>query len=410
MSLKTFKSIPGSGAIAGILWIAFAAAVAPASIYAVFHLPVSSLLSTAWRYVGIGLILPAICFIYGVILLAKVLYDCFKDEINDSLKAKIYAWEGALFLPAAGIFLFTKLISQKRLCLALTALLSSLSGLYFIIAPFFIIPEVLMFEIDIRFLTVEFSGFLCLVLLSVVLGIMQKEKTSAKAFLPALGIPLVILSLIAYNFKLEKDIAKLRSGIILSNGQPLTVEIFKKITSDGFDFINGPLERMFSKMPYYRFAEDGEITLEDLKIVKNFETKHPDFVQALNDFLKLEPQNITYPWAKYGIYPLNSIFYLSSASQAIPYLLGKIHANPTDKKLVFTVNDQIKKLIQWEFNLHLITEMHSALKNELVRIKSLTGLMAYKEWSKAEILQLIGKDPLADYMRYIHDLYCYFII
>ena len=73
MSLKTFKSIPGSGAIAGILWIAFAAAVAPASIYAVFHLPVSSLLSTAWRYVGIGLILPAICFIYGVILLARVL-------------------------------------------------------------------------------------------------------------------------------------------------------------------------------------------------------------------------------------------------------------------------------------------------------------------------------------------------
>ena len=411
MSQKIFKSIPGSGAIAGILWIAFAAAVAPASIYAVFHLPVSSLLSTAWRYVGIGLILPAICFIYGVILLARVLYDCFKDKINDPLKAKIYAWEGALFLPAAGIFLFSKLITQRRLCLAVTALLSSLSGLYFIIAPFFIIPEELMFEIDIRFLTVEFSGILCLVLLSVVLGIMQKEKKSAQAFFPALGILLVILSLIAYNFKLEKDIAKLRSGIILSNGQPLTVEIFKKVISDDFDYIDNPLRKLAYKLPHYcEIDSKGIISQEDLEKIKNFETESPGFAQAIEDFLKREPQNITYSWAKYGIYPDYTTFFCLGVSQAIRYLLGKIHANPTDKKLVFTVNDQIKKLIQWEFNLHLSTEMFSAFENELFRIKHLIRLMEYKEWSKTEISQLIGNAPLADYMRHINDLYCYFII
>ena len=413
MFSKFFKSIPGSGAIAGILWIAFAAAVAPASIYTVFCFSSDIALpaATAWKYIGIGLILPALCFIYGVILLAKVLYDCFKDENNDPLKAKIYAWEGALFLPAAGIFLFTKQISQKRPYLAVTALLSSLSGFYFIIAPFFIIPEKLMFEIDIRFITIELSGILCLVLLSVVLGIMQKEKKSAKAFLPAFGILLVILSLIAYNFKLEKDIAKLRSGIILSNGQQLTVEIFKKVISDDFDYMTNLLRKMVMTLPHYcPVLDDGEICPISLKKITNFETEYPIFAQALNDFLKLEPQNITYPWAKYGQFPVDTFYDCSGASQAILYLIGKIHDNPTDKKMVFTVNDQIRKLIQWEFNLQLASEIFTALRYELVRIRYLTRLMEYKEWSKAEILQLIGEDPLANYMRYINDLYCYYII
>ena len=170
------------------------------------------------------------------------------------------------------------------------------------------------------------------------------------------------------------------------------------------------VRKMYLEMPHYCPVQDGEICQKSLKKVINFETKYPNFAQALNDFLKMEPQNITYPWTGYGIYPVDGILWGTSASQAILYLIGKIHANPTDKKMVFTVNEQIKKLIQWEFNLQLTGEMYTALENELIRVRYLTRLMEYREWSKTEILQLIGKTPLADYMRYINDLYCYFII
>ena len=47
MSLRSFKTIPGSGAFAGVLWIAFAAILAPASIYSAFYFCKSTELTSA---------------------------------------------------------------------------------------------------------------------------------------------------------------------------------------------------------------------------------------------------------------------------------------------------------------------------------------------------------------------------
>ena len=389
MSLRSFKTIPGSGAFAGVLWIAFAAILAPASIYSAFYFCKSTELTSAQAlgYLGGGAILPAVIFIFGVSRLADTLQDCLICE-KHPLLTKILAWTGAVLFPIAGSFLLKKLIAQKHFFLAAAALFSSLCGVFYLIIPSsFVSIGKLIITVNFWSLAVEFAGFFCLVLLSVVLGMMQKEKRSAAIFLPALGIFLVVSGLIAYNFKLENDIKKLKSEIPLPNEQlknPAVISAFK-----------GPVKQMWLSAPYSENIEYMQITQQKaIQNLQKFEKENSYFINSLNKLLQMEPGYIRLDWSLYNTLRPMKLNLQNAFFAAIEYLSLKTQANPTDKKLVYSVNEQMKQLIKWKLNLELPDNKESSWGLECIRLYTLSKLLPFKEWSGAELRQLVGENQI----------------
>ncbi|MBN2640940.1 MAG: hypothetical protein JXR78_04765 [Victivallales bacterium] len=294
---------------------------------------------------------------------------------------------GALFHGIGGFFVMTALARKKRWWLAALSLASFIiGGVNLLVVYDFVILQYSPYNMWIAF----WIGICALII--AIIGLPDKHKLKRYCFLPLAATILLICCLRIYNAKLNSDIWRSRMEISQMLGRSIELSDFWERQNQGFPLNAEPLSSLIRH-------EDGAESLDVLhtqaereKMWEEYQKNHPEFLKALNEFVKLPVQSIRHDYTD-DILAGMTLPELKPFRTAARALALRMAANADKPQIVRECNAGMIKIRDWCLVDFAIIPRLVAISIENIRLNALAIPLAAETFRTDEWPELLGTPP-----------------
>lgn len=371
---------PRTGGIFGLSWMLMAIELFPFFLFSGFRIFCVS--KGSWQFpavIGGSVFLLIFLYLFGMIFCAQGLYGCLRSILKKkTVLRSILASAGALFPQIMGLILLPVLICKKRITAALFAFAGAV-----------------LYAMNLRtdwpplfFLTAT----VCY--LAAFAGIWDKAGSPPRFALTPLWIAIAAnLVLFGWDLKLQSDIRMERSRLSRIIGQSVELEDFWARETKGFPADREPLKTLIAHNPedmaigmkkHYSPAEaNAELTA--------LQKRHPLFLKAIDDFLKLPAEKISHRKPEDGLATSIEIPELQPLCNAVRVLALRIAADPGNKRNTAECNRMMLKVRNIVSQNHFLISHLAAIAVESIRLDAISALLPGGEYTKEEFVGLVGE-------------------
>ena len=372
---------PRSGAMTGLAWLMFVWELFPVFMWKMVPVvaqkgaAVSSLIKFF-----LFIVFPSfLIWLYGITTYYHNLYLLQRKHFAKKKIFRFSAFISAILFPLSGI-LTAILLLKSRCFLFMFAALGSIAAA---ILPFFEFIEIPT-TVSLLFLSMS------ILLLISIFG-MKDQRKFRKTFLVPVGLLLFYaVGMCCWYLHLTHSIDASKKTLSALAGHSISPEAFWKRNEKGVPVTAPPLQKLTDM--FQRDLIDDDL-IETSAAAKEkwieYRKEHKQFLDAVEDFLKLSPQRIRYQKRKsIDIMILPDI---NPFREAARFYALEIRAFPTDKKRIRNCNSQILKLRDWALYNETLVGKLVAISLESGRLSTLSDTFFRTDWTKDEMLSLIGE-------------------
>ena len=326
-----------------------------------------------------------ILYSFGWLFTAKNLYSILRNGIKKTPLLKLPAIIGALYPPVMSLMLLIAFI-KKRSYIAIGFVVGALAC-YILISAF---------KIPVTIWWCLFYGEFFLLICACSLGMSGKrEKHVWKYAVYPLGIFfLLCASLYAGELYFKLQVKKSQHTLSQLVQSDISRDALEQRNKSGFSFDQEPLNSFYKADCDTDFDHSKYKTPQEAqKILKELHKKYADFFVALNKFLQLQPQRVSYEMREDVPILVLLLPEMYSFRFAYKTLALEIRSNHQNKKQVIYYNNAMLKMREWCIQNETLLDKTYAGNMERVRLKELSHVIAAETFTKAEVKELIGTEP-----------------
>lgn len=370
-----------SGAMTGLAWLMFIWELFPVFMWKMVPVVAQkgSAVSSLIKFF-LFIVLPSfLVWLYGITTYYHNLYLLQRKHFAKKKIFRFSAFISALLFPLSGILSAVLLLKTKRF-LFIPAALGSIAAA---ILPFFEFIE-MPTTISLLFLSMN-------ILLLISLSGIPDQRKFRKTFLVPVGLLLIYAAgMGCWYLHLSHSIDASKKTLSALAGHSVTPEAFWERNEKGYPVTAPPLQKLTDT--FQRDLIDDDL-IETSAAAKEkwirYRKEHKQFLEAVEDFLKLPPQRIRYQKRKFiDIMILPDI---NPFREAARFYALEIRAFPTDKKRIRNCNSKILKLRDWALYNETLVGKLLAISLESGRLSTLSDVFFRTDWTKDEMLSLIGE-------------------
>lgn len=318
---------------------------------------------------------------YGSILLGQALFS-LAEEWPLVRRFRYGVWLFALVFPLAGLALAPFLFRRRRWISALCALTGVCAE---------VIPMVYSFSPQMD--GILFFGGQILLFLSA-FGIREGGgRRRWIVFFPIGCWVLLLLGIPVCEKILEGKITGEKNTLSRLLGQSVELPEFRKREQTGISIQAEPLKSLIASVPdSVKPVKYRPGRREMMRCLAELE-KTPAFLAAREALLKLPPQNIVHDWPGRDMLFNMQLSEMEAFRIAALYSGFTLQLNASDRAVVFRSNAELERLRDWMLCGNTLFAGLLADRMEVLRLNSLSPVLASGAFSREEMLQLAGAAP-----------------